>query len=395
MIPEQVWDKPDAYGFEFGEGTGSATPLAWSMAVYLRLAESIDAGKPVETPKVVADRYTRGSLPASPSLTVTAPADGATTGQAAVTVTGTTNARDVYVNAGGQTQRVAGGSFSVSVPLSLGVNQITVVAVAANGGTAMVQRTVTSTNFGTRVGTASDPAGDDNGPGTYVYPADGAFNPGAYDVTGFGVYDDGRSYNFVTTIAGEVRNPWGGNQIAVQRINVYVKTGSSTGGVPALPGTNANLEAPYDYVLTADGFNDLGLRDASGNTVAAATLLALPSTRQIVASVPKTAIPGLGTATRYVVAMLSHGGDGEGTGHIRPVYDLAYWQSTAGTGMSWIHDFRLGGGAGEWTGDGDAHDTDTRDPNVVDTLVPAGASQAQVLDWRAAAPVVLRYVTLG
>ena len=44
---------------------------------------------------------------------------------------------------------------------------------------------------------------------------------------------------------------------------------------------------------------------------------------------------------------------------------------------------------------GDSYDTDTRDPNVVDTLVPAGTTQAQVLDWRAGAPVTLRYVTLG
>ncbi len=240
----------------------------------------------------------------------------------------------------------------------------------------------------------TDPTGDDNGPGTYVYPGNADFNPGAYDVTGFGVYDDGRSYNFVTSIAGELRNPWGGNQIAIQRINVYVKTGSTTGAVAALPGTNANLEAPYDYVLTADGFNDLGLRDASGAQVEAATLLALPSTRQIVASVPKTAFPSLAGA-RYAVTMMSHGGDGEGTGHIRPVYDRAYWDSTVGTGMSWIHDYRLGGGAGEWVANGDSYDTDTRDPNVVDTLVPAGATQAQVLDWQAGAPVVLRYVTLG
>jgi glucan 1,4-alpha-glucosidase len=385
MIPEQVWD---------GEGTGSATPLAWSMAVYLRLAESIDAGRPVETPSVVADRYTRGGLPASPSLSVTSPVDGSTTDAASVNVTGTSNAPDVYVHAGTTTTRVAGGAFSVNVPLGLGVNQITVVAVGANGGTATVQRTLTSTNYGTRIGSATDPAGDDNGPGTYVYPADGAFNPGAYDLTGFGVYDDGRSYNFVTTIAGEVLNPWGGNQIAVQRINVYIKTGAATGTVAALPGTNAALEAPYDYVLTEDGFNDLGLRDAAGNTVAPATLLALPSTRQIVASVPKTAIGSLAGA-RYVVAMLSHGGDGEGTGHIRPVYDRTYWQSTAGTDMGWIHDFRLGGGAGEWIGNGDSYDTDTSDPNTVDILVPPGASQSQILDWRAGAPVVLRYVTLG
>lgn len=395
MIPEQVWDQPDipAYDLRFGEGTGSATPLAWAMAAYVRLAHSIDAGRPVSTPSVVADRYTRGTLPAAPTLTVTAPVDGSTTGAATATVSGTTNAPDVYVNAGGTTTRIAGGTFSTTVPLGLGVNQITVVAVAANGGTATVQRTVTSTNFGTALGTATDPADDDNGPGEYVYPADGAFNPGAYDITGFGVYDDGRSYNFVTTIAGELRNPWGGNQIAIQRINVY-KAGSGTGATPALPGTNANLEAPYDWVLTADGFNDLGVRDASGATIAGATLLALPSTRQIVASVPKADLGPL-TGARYAVVMASHGGDGEGTGHIRPVYSLAYWQSTEGTGMDWIHGFRLGGGAGEWTDANEARDTDTRDPNVVDILVPAGGSQADILDWRAAAPVTLRYVGIG
>ena len=33
--------------------------------------------------------------------------------------------------------------------------------------------------------------------------------------------------------------------------------------------------------------------------------------------------------------------------------------------MSWIHDFRFGGGAGEWTGDNATHDTDTSDPNTI------------------------------
>lgn len=60
MIPEQVWNQPNGFGeFTFGEGTGSATPLAWSMAQFVRLAFSIDVGRPVETPQVVAARYTR------------------------------------------------------------------------------------------------------------------------------------------------------------------------------------------------------------------------------------------------------------------------------------------------------------------------------------------------
>jgi glucoamylase len=61
MLPEQVWapDFPPAGqpGFPLGEGTFSATPLAWSHAQYVRLAWSIQAGRPVEQPSIVADRY--------------------------------------------------------------------------------------------------------------------------------------------------------------------------------------------------------------------------------------------------------------------------------------------------------------------------------------------------
>jgi glucan 1,4-alpha-glucosidase len=59
MIPEQVWDQPQAPkpSFRFGEGTGSATPLAWSMAQYIRLVLNIKSGRNLETPQVVAERY--------------------------------------------------------------------------------------------------------------------------------------------------------------------------------------------------------------------------------------------------------------------------------------------------------------------------------------------------
>ena len=58
MIPEQVFDHTSwSCGYSLGQGTGSATPLAWSMAQFVRLAQSIDVGKPVETPAVVAKRY--------------------------------------------------------------------------------------------------------------------------------------------------------------------------------------------------------------------------------------------------------------------------------------------------------------------------------------------------
>jgi glucoamylase len=58
MIPEQVWDRSEApRGFSFGAGTGSATPLAWSMAQFIRLAINLKHGRNLETPEVVAQRY--------------------------------------------------------------------------------------------------------------------------------------------------------------------------------------------------------------------------------------------------------------------------------------------------------------------------------------------------
>ena len=59
MLAEQVWDRQYTtdYDWEPGEGTGAATPLAWAMAQFVRLAHGIDAGEPVETPAVVRERY--------------------------------------------------------------------------------------------------------------------------------------------------------------------------------------------------------------------------------------------------------------------------------------------------------------------------------------------------
>ncbi len=59
MIPEQVWDRadPSQAGFRFGEGTGSATPLVWSMAQFLRLVVDAEAHRIVEQPAVVAEHF--------------------------------------------------------------------------------------------------------------------------------------------------------------------------------------------------------------------------------------------------------------------------------------------------------------------------------------------------
>ena len=59
MIPEQVWDRaePTQSHFAFGEGTGSATPLAWSMAQFIRLVVCSEEKRIVEQPAIVADHF--------------------------------------------------------------------------------------------------------------------------------------------------------------------------------------------------------------------------------------------------------------------------------------------------------------------------------------------------
>ena len=84
-----------------------------------------------------------------------------------------------------------------------------------------------------RVGGFTDPGGDDNGPGDLRYPTNGAFNPGAFDLTGLDVFTDGADVLFVARIAGDVRNPFGGDEISLQRFNVYLGRDAS-GPVPAL-----------------------------------------------------------------------------------------------------------------------------------------------------------------
>jgi glucan 1,4-alpha-glucosidase len=72
MIPEQIWDKKEtpqntdsqfSPNLQFGEGTGSATPLAWSSAQFIRLAVNLQAGRNLDTPDVVFNRYVRNGIP--------------------------------------------------------------------------------------------------------------------------------------------------------------------------------------------------------------------------------------------------------------------------------------------------------------------------------------------
>ena len=58
-LPEQVWDGvgDNPFGYEFGEGTNSATPLAWTHAEYIKLLRSKADGEVWDRYEIVEDRY--------------------------------------------------------------------------------------------------------------------------------------------------------------------------------------------------------------------------------------------------------------------------------------------------------------------------------------------------
>ncbi len=331
----------------------------------------------------------------APELAVDGPADGSIADSRQLTVSGTTNAPSVAVTVNGERQDapVTDGKFVVEVALAGITNRLVVTATGENGVMTVDRRTVTA--LGTRVGSLSDPAGDDKGPGSYTYPTDSAFNPGSLDLTGMDVYQDGDMVRFLTSTAGPINNPWGGAGMSTQRLNIYLRDGSSTQATALLPGTNTSAAGAWKYAVVADGryaesrFGG-GVYDAGLQRVGDVSLDVDPSGK-IVASVPAAVLEGVDLRNAgYQVAMFSDAEEGEGIGNVRPVYSA---ECSNGIGCpSFVGPYRVGGGAGSWTDADASHDTDTRDSNALD-IISGGTSQAEVMDWTRG-PVVAPYVRL-
>ncbi len=118
LEPEQVWEDPAlpaspygsdpttaSIGFSPGHPAGSASPLTWAQAQYARLALDLSAGRNLETPSIVSDRYVRHGMPGSLPVTVTSPAPNSSVTSASVPVTGTTTAGAEGGRGGGRVHR--------------------------------------------------------------------------------------------------------------------------------------------------------------------------------------------------------------------------------------------------------------------------------------------------
>ena len=193
-VPEQVWEDPDvpasrygsdpavaSIGFRNGEAAGSADPLIWAQAQYVRLVRDLAASRLVDQPPTTHARYVARGAPTVVPLTfrVTAPGAVTTPGHISTAPPGITE--DVlasqesstattrsHASVAGKTtpgatvevavgqpgslanttsvmQAVAGtdGSFQVTVPTPRGHTIVTVTAITGGHASGWAQQRIT------------------------------------------------------------------------------------------------------------------------------------------------------------------------------------------------------------------------------------------------------------
>ena len=335
LIPEQDWETADlaaspfgtppdvaSIGFVNGEPAGSANPLSWSAASFVRLFADIGAGRLLDRPRSTFQRYvahTQGTTP----LTVTSPADLSAVTGSPVTVTGTTAPGNaVYVTAtntdansattSSSTTADAAGAFSLSVAVTGGTTVLNVVAVSATGGTAHVKRTVVFDFVpGTLLLDVTDPSNDDNGPGNYAYPTSGDFHPGAFDIQQFQVFDDGT--NAIFRVKVRDLSPTFGSPLGAQLVDVYVHDPAARAGLDLDAAANASRNfqiAPayaWSRLIQVQGFGQR-YENAAGTPLGTVAISANQISHFITFRVPKASLGSPGPGWAFTVVLTGQDG---------------------------------------------------------------------------------------
>jgi len=92
--------------------------------------------------------------------------------------------------------------------------------------------------------TFKDPAGDDNGPGTYKYPTDTVYKKGSFDLTEFTVQKAGNKIDFTVGLGANLEDPWRmGKGFATQMVFVFIDTDGKEGSghTESVPGLNVQF----------------------------------------------------------------------------------------------------------------------------------------------------------
>jgi glucoamylase len=388
LEPEQVWEDPDlpaspfgsdpataSIGFTDGQPAGSASPLTWAQASYARLALDLSAGRDLETPSIVTDRYVKRGMPGGLPLSVSSPASGARITADTITVSGTTSpgatvtvqAWNVFALPAPTLSTVAdqSGSWSVQTPVGFGATTITATATLRRA-TGYAQVAVSNARLpGTTVLSVPNPGQDDDGPGTYQYPTASDFHPGAFDLTGMTINEDAN--NVYLQVGVQNLAPTFGSQFGAQLLDFYIRDPSATAfsNQAAYASRNYTIGSPWSERIEAQGFAPVVWADATGNSLGNGQLVVDQTGNTATVVVPRAAFGNPGSGWVFTVALT--GQDGFSSDQARA------FTSTPGSYSFGV--CALGGTAPICKVD------PSTVPKVMATLVPGGvAQQHQELD---------------
>lgn len=230
-------------------------------------------------------------------------------------------------------------------------------------------------------GDSYGPAADSNGTNAFTYPTTPDMVPDDYDIEQVDLYEGAGTYTFLVRLA-DLRNPdsFAANSVygyGLQQLHLYLRdtaAGASNSycrdGVHAYDDPQKVFAAPYHRRVVAHGFDRANetcggtypvVEDGDWNLVADADSGVTTTGHQpidaIEVTIPSDAFPSDIRDVEFVPLLCSY--DGDGAGDVRKV------ESPSNV----ADDFTFGGAPADY-----------HHLNVLDMLVPAGTSQASVLD---------------
>ncbi len=375
LIPEQVWDGepiPNRH-LATGQGTGSATPLAWAMAQYLRLCECIRLGRIVEMPEVVQRRYQVDAPAIGPAVQIQTPEFGSVSHRRSVTLTGHSRKGATIVLHGEEevvTTADASGEFRAEITLwTIGKNAIRLVGY--DNGISISLSHFLLFYEPKLIWAMSDPPQDDFGPGSYQYPTHPDFKRGDLDIWQLRVLADEDRIYFDIEL-GRLDNPWEGpSGLSKQLIDVYLFNPNIRETSTCTRGLNADFRDGFGWNrmirISGNWRGEAQVYAYDGSPLGPVRITPQYTLRRISTAVPIHLLGGVPEAGWRIMVVTA----GEENGGPRPIE---------------LH-------ASEWDFGGGANDG--RNPLIVDMIVPPEEDQRDILDWnRCLGPVRLPMIQI-